>query len=306
RGVTVAPRIITDKVTRSPFVWVAYDGYRPRRAPGKDDPSGAPPLAFMEACVYAGECQAGSDNYLLLAKADADEKVTQRLGWVHDRYVVRSPQARSDPATRILRKGMIVNTVASLRQGQPVVQAPVLLAPDPAARPRRSFSLFNIYFLYADTDPTDPDKGYVLLGSVPRFNELEAVEKPEALRELVLGWVPKSRVCLWSTREALEWDADSTLPAAPQRRTTPGRVYASIDDAKKGLRGEKAPHLFEEVFIDGVSQPFPHDRARYPVVAVDLGGGRSSLALPFADNTLRRVGIVGGFVDDKGREVASR
>ena len=306
RNVKVSPRIITDRVTRSPFVWVAHDGYRPRRSPGKDTPSGAAPLAFMEACVYAAECQTGRENYLLLVKADADEKVTQRLGWVSDRSIVRSPQALSDPATRILRKGMIVNTLASLKQGQPVVQAPVLLAPDPAAKPNRTFSLFNIYFIYADTDPTEADKGYVLLGSVPRFNELEAVEKPQALRELVLGWVPKSRVCLWSTREALEWDSDSTLPTAPHRRRTPGRVYRSIPDARKGLKSEPAAFLFEEVFVKGVSQPFPYDRTRYPVVALDLEGGRSVMSLPFDGNTLRRVGIVGGFVDDKGREVASQ
>ena len=306
RNIKVSPRIITDRVTRSPFVWVAYDGYKPRRAPGKDIPSGAAPLAFMEACVYAAECQTGRDNYLLLVKADADEKVTQLLGWVSDRYIVRSPQALSDPATKILRKGMIVNTLASLKQGQPVVQAPVLLAPDPAAKPNRTFSLFNIYFIYADTDPTEPDRGYVLLGSVPRFNEVQAVEKPAVVRELVLGWVPKSRVCLWSTREALEWDTDSTLPMAARRRRTPGRVYRSIADAKKGLKGEAASYLFEEVFVKGVSQPFPHDRTRYPVVALDLEGARSVMSLPFENNTLRRVGIVGGFVDEKGREVASQ
>jgi len=306
RNVKVSPRIITDRVTRSPFVWVASDGYRPRRAPGKDTLSGAPALAFMEACVYAAECQAGRENYLLLVKADADEKVTQRLGWVSDRTIVRSPQALSDPATRILRKGMIVNTLASLKEGQPVVQAPVLLAPDPAARPSRTFSLFNIYFIYADTDPTETGKGYVLLGSVPRFNELQAVEKPETVRDLVLGWVPKNRVCLWSTREALEWDTDSTLATAPHRRRTPGRVYRSFSDAKQGLKGESAAYLFEEVFANGVSQPFPHDRTRYPIVALELEGNRSALALPVDGNTLRRVGIVGGFVDDKGREVASQ
>src|SRR6516165_4273142 len=87
-----------------------------------------PALAYMEACVYAAEAQVGSDNYLLLVKADADEKVSERLGWVNARYVVRSARALRDPATKILRKGMIVNTVTSLKQGQPPVKAPVLLA----------------------------------------------------------------------------------------------------------------------------------------------------------------------------------
>ena len=306
RNATVSPRYIVDKATGSPVVWVTYDGYQPRRAPGKDDPSGAPPLGFMKPYPYAAEYQSGSDTYLLLVQADAEtRKVTQKIGWVSSRYVLRSNHALRDPATRIFRKGMIVNTAFSLKQGQPLEKAPILLTPEPTAKPNREFSLSNIYFIYAETDPADPVKGYALLGAAPYFNQTEGLRNPASVRELVLGWVPKSRVCLWSTREALEWDTDSTLPTARPRRKKTGHVYRTIDDAKKALKGQKAEHLFEEVFADGVSLPFPYDRTRYPIVAFDRPrGGGTTLSLPLGDNVLRKVGIVGGFVDAGGRPVA--
>src|SRR5437764_6494575 len=88
----IVPRLakVQEKVIEdsgSPFVWVAYDGYRLLKAPDGDEPSGAAPLPYLKPCVYAGVHQGTRGTYLLLVDSDDKGKVTRRLGWVDERYV---------------------------------------------------------------------------------------------------------------------------------------------------------------------------------------------------------------------------
>ena len=64
-------------------------------------------------------------------------------------------QGRYDVSTgSIHRKAMIVNTVESLKADPTPHEVPVLLGPDPSAKRADSFRLFNIYFIFADSQPT--------------------------------------------------------------------------------------------------------------------------------------------------------
>src|SRR5262245_32960696 len=156
----VQDKIIIEGNSEFPYIWVAYEGYKPLKEPDGEEFSGADPLPYLKPCVYAGIHQGTRGTYLLLAESDEKGKVMRRLGWVDERYGVR-PEALKDEVTKIYRKGMIVNTVSSIKAEQPVEKAPVLLAPEEKAKAARDpFALFNIYFIYADTDPRQPEKGY--------------------------------------------------------------------------------------------------------------------------------------------------
>jgi hypothetical protein len=288
---------------RHNYVWVAHDGYLPLRAPSaKSEPSGATALEFMELCGCVAEWQSDS-RYLLLTKGKPGTDRFRHLGWVDARRVVVNPFALQGP-TRIYRKAMVVNTVESIKEGKKVREAPVLLGPDAKAKPASTFRLFNIYFIYADSYPPSPMQGFYLLGTAPQFDENRAFEDAEVPRRVVLGWVPKSRICHWDTREALEWDHPSTRPeAADKRRRTPGRVYRTREDAIKALDGHSVDPLFEEVFDgQGVSKPVPYDRMRFPLVPIRGSDDELKTA---EGGELQKVGVVAGFVNDQGQMVAT-
>jgi len=294
------PRRLLDKHN---YVWVAHEGYRPLRSPSHNAaPSGAPALEFMELCGCAAEWQADV-RYVLLTKGKPGTDKFRHLGWVDARRVVTTPYALQGP-TRIYRKGMIVNTVESVKEDKKFRDVPVLLGPDEKARPASTFRLFNIYFIYADSYPRSLDEGYYLLGTAPQFDENRAFEDADVPRRVVLGWVPKSRICHWDTREALEWDHASTLPeAGDRRRRSPGRVYRTRADAIKALEGQAVAPLFEEVLDGrGVSRDLPHDRMRFPLVPIK---GTEDELKTAQGGELFKVGVVAGFVNDRGEVVAT-
>lgn len=294
----------------TPYAWVAAKGYPPRQLPAEGaEPSGAPATEFMEKFILIDEWQPEGQKgqYYLLGTALSDGGY-QHHGWVEARACIKEPFALKNNF-RIHRKAMVVNTVRAAReaidQGTTLTEVPVLLSPRADGPRAAPFSLFSIYFLYADSNPGDPDDGFFLLGKQPTFlpNKLG-----DAAR-VVLGWIAKKRVCQWDTREALEWDAASTLPDAMPRRTTPGQVYAKSKDAKLALtEPAKVRPLFIEGFDDkGVSLQRRREERdpgfmRYPIIPIRDPEDRVTTP---DRGLLYKVGFVGSFVDENGRELAS-
>ncbi len=295
----------------TPYAWAAAKGYLPRQLPAQDaEPSGAPAAEFAEKFILTDEWQPEGQKgvYYLLSTALEDGSGYRHHGWVEARCCIREPFALKN-SFRIHRKAMVVNTVRSVREGldreRTLAEVPVLLGPQADGPQAAPFSLFSIYFIYADSNPGDPEQGFFLLGKQPTFQP----NKVGDAARVVLGWVPKGRVCQWDTREALEWDVASTRPGTARRRADPGQVYATPEDARKALEDPKMVRpLFVEPFDDdGVSLQRRREERdpgfmRYPIIPIK--DPKNQITTPDR-GILYKVGFVGSFVDEKGRELAS-
>lgn len=224
--------------TKQPWkVWVAYEGYRPRRSYKMDTEVPGTRLRFMQPLFVAYEYQdpEARTQFLFLAKSDASAtRVDEPIGWVPKNVIVTKQAAEIDPATSIHLKARIVNKLAHVitALGNPddeatesdLSQAAVRLAPTEDAEIRTHFRLSNLFFVYAQTET------HVLMGAGPYF-----LDKPE---DVVLGWVANSRVSRWNTREAFEWDRQTTLPTAEPRRITRAAVLDDAESAESWLNGQ--------------------------------------------------------------------
>jgi hypothetical protein len=319
RGEAVTPKmpggkplpqtVLFDRSIGIPWVWVAHKGFVPRELPGEDQRpvTDAKPLDFLQPCFYAATSELETATYLLLVKADETGKsVREHLGWVNARHVVQEPHAVRNLGNHIYAKVMLVNTLefagdrteggVNKFEHVPLLYGPVATA-EAATDPVR---LSTIFFVYGDTNPRYPKEGYALIGTDPSFKYEETITDPGQLSKIILGWVPKNRTCRWNTREAIEWDSVSTQPDAPRRRSQPGVVYKTLDDALKGLRGDPAVSIFREQFANGVSLPVSYDTARYPILDFEYEGTTLRKA-KIGKNFLRRVGVAGGFVGKDGQ-----
>src|SRR5687767_14641777 len=100
-----------------------------------------------------------------------------------------------------MKKALIVNTLEAL--GANLDEVMIGYAPRKHApgkdEPQR---LYATQFVYGEAD------GFILLGDASFFNpRLEDKD----VRKIVLGWLPKNRLAIWNTREAVEWHHEATL-----------------------------------------------------------------------------------------------
>jgi hypothetical protein len=248
------------------LAYIAAEGYRPLARLEKDAPRRTPtrdgkaaPTAFMEPVYPLGEgVQFEKTKWWLVARnvdKAKDLAAEDYLGWVEEAVLVRSQDALKDPDTGIYRKAIIVTQLESLKEGIPgkISEVPVALSPGGKPDPKRVLRLLNLLFVWADTEPTSLTRGEVLLGSAP-------IMQMRTDTHLLIGWVPKSRVCIWNTREAFEWNRESLLTTAKPRRDKPARVFNKPLDAHRSWKGEDIPGIFEEKIS---SQPPPPGQMRY-------------------------------------------
>lgn len=294
------------------YLWVASEGYRPLKSPKAGAaPSGAEPLAFMDTCRCAFRWQADRE-YLLLAKGTPGDNF-RLLGWVDINLCVLKETALTT-ADEIARKAMIVNTARTLAEaaqlkqsGKAFFEVPILRAPNPGAPPvsKDPFRLFNIYFVYGDSEPADPDGGYLLLGKSHEFSRSRAQDEPDYARTIVLGWVPKHRICRWDTREAVEFNTD------PERRH-PAEIYKTRADAETALKereevraGRKQPvieTLLQEDFPGGRPAVRPYDEMRFPLIPI-----KQDQRITTAEGgELQLVGFVGHYLDESGKPLLNK
>lgn len=240
-------------------IMVAVKHVLPLSRPALDakPPLGAREFQYLEPSHVLAVSQpmgrgAGKDSheFLLLGQiAEDGETLSKPLGWVPRDFVIESPKALvADNCIPI--KAMIINDP---RRGETLMdekgefQRAVWTLSVPA-EPRNDreradyrlaqYNLFNIFWVYARTPAgrVTPEgqsiKGspYLLLGAAPSFTVDPKANRDNA-SEVIIGWVPESRVVPWSTREGIAWDQASTLPGANPRRTNPGVVFQTAEDA---------------------------------------------------------------------------
>jgi len=287
-------------------VWLAYEGFEPRVLPDmKSDPAtGAGKVAFMQA-FYTADRRNEEDFHLLVKRGEGD-KIEKYVGWVPGRYLTRN-EAQTDPDSGIILKALVVNKLESLGN---LNQLMIRSAPrKDIAGKDEPYRLYTTLYVYGKGD------GYVLVGDEPSFN----ARRDEDAARAVLGWLPTDRVEIWNTREAVEWDHESTLEprdrprdvinAPPSkdlpRRSVPGRIYASRELAQQGLGDLSVKALFEEQFAKDeklsylVSPELPPDAPRFPVLR------RVANARHPIGGELFEVGGIGGLVDSQGRPLLS-
>lgn len=302
-------------------VRVAYEGYLPLRQPGGDKESGAAKLKFLQRVQTIGEFQqpvvAGRGNFYAIASYPGNVP----LGWVPDYAVIFGNECLNDPQSGIQIKAMVVNSLshltdknipAKLKEAPP----PIHLGPTDAVRNIGAFRFFDFYFVWADTDRDHPDRGYALLGDMNSFPaNLAPGISDERFPEWskIRGWVKKSRLCFWRTREAIQWN-DKNL-----NRTEPVRAYATIDFAKADLNKKLLANAVEQPAV--VIEEFDNDkkpvrwepwRMRYPVLltkGIKEEKDWSSKLFTRTDgatNRLFNVGVIGDVFGDDGKMIFKR
>jgi hypothetical protein len=292
-------------------VWLAYEGYRPHVLPDTSSARVklAKPLKFMQSFHVAST--RNEQNFHLLVTSANGKDVTDYVGWVPGRYLVRSKSAELDPDTGLTRKVLVVNTRESL--GTDLKEVRIRHAPLASAEGRdEPQRLYTTMFVFGEAD------GFVLVGDSSGFRTRDDRYAAEA----VMGWLPRNRVAIWNTREALEWDHESTLepkdrphylkgvdrPTRPKRRTARGQIYETVEKAKKALEDPSVPGIFvEDAFKEDaelklgypISPRLAPKAPRFPVLR-RLEKERDAVA-----GDLFEVGGIGGLYDGKGNLVLS-
>jgi hypothetical protein len=288
------------------WAWAAYEGFQPLERPDeKSPPAGAADLKlkFLTRVNKLYDYQHG-DNYCLVGEGELGSAKFKILGWVPKRYMVLDHRAFQDRGSTLLHRAMIVNTVRYVKEEKVVEPPAMLLAPAANARADATLRLFNVYFVYGDSQPRtnaqEEEQGYLLLGARTQFDYETAVqdgvEGAEEPRRVILGWVDKRRICRWRTTEAIRWDTES-------KRGAPVITYETEDEARKAIRNPAfAKMVTSELFVEGKPPAWKSDRMRYPVLPIDKDEktGADILESPSQGNILRKIGLVGGFVNEKG------
>ena len=298
------PKNKKDKGKFERGVWVAHEGFQLKKSPIiNSEPSGYKALQYMEHFDVSYEYQGEDQIYYLLGKGDDDNKNFNNLGWIPEKYTCFYQGQQT--ANNIYKKALIVNSLDQITKQRKVEPIPVRLAPTLEAPVIDPLRLYNIYSVYSDTNPKDPNKGYCLLGSDYAFKpDDNSMINPKIPAETVKGWVSKENLCFWDTREALEWDANSTkISKGEFRRTTPTKVFHTREDAMKEARSEPVTPWFIENFDkNGESIPMQHYSQRYPRIPMKK---EEEISLP-EFGKLIKIGSIGGFVDENGNEIATK
>jgi hypothetical protein len=302
-------------------IWLAYEGFQPRASPdlSSEVVDDNRKTTFMERFYFVAN-RNEEDFHLLVTTTDY-KTVKEYVGWVPGRYLVKKNEAVKDEDTGIMKKALIVNKRESL--GTNLNELMIRYAPRGDAPGRDEPNrLYTTMFVYGEAD------GYVLVGDTSGFSNRPGLGGEKK----VLGWLPRNRIAIWNTREAVEWDSEATLkpehrpqwligtpPSTTPQRTTPGRIYETVDQARMALKDSSSGGLFEEDFevvrqwgvpfkedlerlrkVDyKVSPPLPHDAPRFPVLRRVEGVSHPGAGILF------EVGGIGALCDARGRPLLS-
>lgn len=305
-----------DDPTSNPRIaWIACDNFVPAELPGPaaKKVTGGHTFRYMESCKLADESdQVGDTTYRLLVRSTSDNSgIITHYGWIDARLLVMTNEAEKQSDTSIYRKVMIVNSEADLVNDKSSQLVPIRLEPQANAATVEPCRLFQLFFKWGES--TGPDGvGYVLIGSNSDFN---ATSRREAIGTQVLGWIPATRVCRWDTREALYWDAESTQ--RKPRRTERGYVWRSAEDAHKAFTWMKAggvgklpvePVAREGWDDKGRTVEIPPSQMRFPILEITRQERDELEKRGLGEHPgweLCKVGVVGDFVDDTGKVIAT-
>ena len=308
-GVKKRPPVPTKVIPANgqvPYVWCASDGLPCRYRIEDTSPINAT-LKFMQRCVIAASDD-NTNRVLLVEKNDTTLDIIEVYGWVNRDLVLDRREAKVSEATKLHKKAACVVSVNTLRAGGVPNKEPeeTILTWKPEANAERKVTakLYIPFFVYASYG--DEKTGFVLLGTAPFLNP----DRRDDAKEVILGWIPASRITIWDTREGIEFDYPSTQPGQPRNfkdtKTLPARVYRNHQHAYDALKGTPTDGFFDEVYDPktGVASRMTASQMRYLVLpwvrAQD--GPRDTDPEKFPEETnlngetyrLLRVGVYGG------------
>ena len=191
-------------------VQVAYQGLKPTKLPrptAVDNPEVDIPLPFLETygCTMISDRGKGQEYYLLIEYDDLKKRVDRVVGWVNTKYLVRNARAQEDPATRVLKKALVILPAAQLledvRRPKPIRSEGWARSGPGLGRPAAKFT--------GQADPVVEPVLHLWRGRRLCPDRSSAHVQPGPghgeVRRAILGWVPEGRICKWLTREAIYW-----------------------------------------------------------------------------------------------------
>lgn len=283
------------------FAWLAHQDYKPRKAPTDDSElSGAEPIAWLKKVNLLYD-EGKNFPYVLIGEGSVNGKL-EFLGWVPRRYLITELMAKRSGTSTVYRKASVINSQAYVDKFKNFQPAEYRTKPDLNAKAENVMRVMSINFIWGETDPGEPDKGFYLLGDVSAFS-LNDISKPTLPKSAgISGWVPKDRVILWETREGLMWDDT-------EKRQAPVKAYRTDNDAIRALDGEVVEtNTEEEPFQEnGMPRKWPVNQPRHPILPMERisKDGKKEIVFvrPIKNNNLRRIAYVGDVINSNNERI---
>ena len=157
----------------------------------------------------------------------------------------------------VYKKAIVVtlyNKATESFGGAPVRHAPLMSA----SRVGQELTPYHIFYVYEEHEDIQGEEIFYLIG-------FQAISDPTKPENSIIGWVPGSKLFLWNTREAAEYDK-STL-----EKRNPVRIYEREEDVSAVIRGEKTPEQVHVLAIEAVAEKemVPED-FRFPIIGKEF------------------------------------
>jgi hypothetical protein len=214
---------------------------------------------WLESFYVCDQIKSGSRHYLQLAKVDLDSHydVTELVGWIEKAHCLDRHEAMKTEHA-IFYKAIVINRWEDTESGATLKAAPSYAGPGVKYRQVAELGLFNFYYVYAEQkDPRG--RRYVLLGSSSR------IPSPLHSDQVLIGWVPKSRIAEWNTRQAAQYDKSNL-----DRRTEPVAIFETKEEAQFYAGGRKAHpatgSLLEPIALEDINiTEWEYHWQRFPI-----------------------------------------
>ena len=284
------------------YFLVVNDQIEPLKEPKSDSKvSGAPKIKFGTAFRLVKEAQTDAVYWLICTVKNNNTDIDIIYGWINTNWILSATKAMTvDEGNPISRKALIINSSEWVKKNGNKLPVPLLGFLEDSEK-KEPIRFFNIMFVYKDITSKDPKIGQQLLvGFDPLIaNNLLA-------GKTLAGWLPVENLCLWNTREAIQWNDGNKQKDTvdDQKRKNKGHIFRTKEDLitfcndksednKKDPKGLLASEIIDN---DGFSVPWRIDQPRYPKLSlpkeeIDLGTGFGKLY---------KVGFIGSFKNDKG------
>ena len=296
-------------------IFCVEDRIVPLKQPDENEPSGYPTINFGDTFTFVDTEQVGGSIFYLLTKGDASDKDTtfQYVGWVKKDALLLTSECLRDETTHIQKKALLI--VQNKPGSFELTGAPVWSNSNAQGTPRAPLAFYSIMYCYKKRN------GFSLMGFQGKFKPglgPNSLAK-EDFWATMAGWVPDSSFHEWNTREALQWNSESTLEKyGPKRRVPDGQIFNSRKDAILSRSSNIVPGLVELKDDKNQSPLWAVDKMRYPIFPISLYKNKDNTSAdgPMADSDvgladtvdpvlgrLFRIGVIGDFVNSKGEVV---
>ncbi len=186
-------------------------------------------------------------KHISLDEADA-------VGWMQKKDLLVTQTATKKNG--IYQKAIVVvhyDQNKKLIAGAPIRHIPKTKAPSVG----QDLTLLNIYYIYDKQEEIKADETFFLLGDEPE------IINPLKPGDSIVGWVSKSRLFQWDTREAAEYDK-ATISKLKRK---PVIIYENEEELKDLILGKKTSEQIEPLATESIQKEtlYPSD-PRFPII----------------------------------------